>query len=129
MAGRHLLEYSYSTVYIPIGSIIAFICLVVYGLCKCAGNRTAATAGQLQDSANEPGDIEVQATTLPSAPPNSATTYPQFASATYSSGVVHVPAAGTFDGYSPERRPFTRSQIEAMSVHDLKILKQRLNME
>lgn len=128
MVGRHLLESSSSYIYIPIGSIIGIVLLIFYSLCKCAEKRAAAAAEQ--DRSNEPaGDIEAQATTPSRAQSNSTTNYPQFASTTYSSGVVHVPALAVFDGYSPGRNPFTRAQIEAMSVDELKILKERLNME
>ncbi|KAL4525593.1 hypothetical protein Ndes2437A_g04043 [Nannochloris sp. 'desiccata'] len=128
MVGRHLLESSSSYIYIPIGSIIGIVLLIFYSLCKCAEKRAAAAAEQ--DRSNEPaGDIEAQATTPYRAQSNSTTNYPQFASTTHSSGVVHVPALAVFDGYSPGRNPFTRAQIEAMSVDELKILKERLNME
>jgi hypothetical protein len=128
MAGRHLLYYNDSYVYIPIGPAIVFVVWLFYGFYKCAQDKHGATAEQ--DRTNEPGDIEVQATTPSSSESDDHISYPQSAfSTTYSSGVVHVPAAPTFDGYSPVRNPFTRAQIEAMSLDELKILKEKLNME
>ena len=124
MVGRHLLETSGTVIYIPIFSIVSLTFLIIYSICKCSASRTEADIIETRQSVQRERDIEAQASAVSSAP-SGATSYPQFASSP-SGGVVHVPV--DFTAYSPERTPFTRAQIEAMSVDELKILKRKLNM-
>jgi hypothetical protein len=124
MVGRRLLESSSSFIYIPVGSIILLIFAIVFGICKWLGRADAEV-----EQTHQPEPLDVERAPAPSrAECSAATSYPQFASSTsYSPGVVQVPAVD-FAGYSPERNPFTRAQIEAMTIDELKTLKEKLNM-
>ena len=114
--------------------IVGIICGVVIGkiavlyvahICKhgCSDDEPGTV---ILGRPSAPADIEAQPTTTTRAQ-SSTRDYPQFASSTsYGPGVVHVPV--DFTAYSPERTPFTRAQIQAMNVDELKILKQKLNM-
>ena len=125
MTSRQLLQSSGTYYYIPIGSIIVFICLFVWLVVACSSRRkqqreAQALSQQLPEMTSDPAPSystpPVYTNYAPPAPPYS-NTYP---------GVVQTP---TVDVYrSMTSTPFSRQELDSMSVNDLRIVKQRLGM-
>ena len=124
MVARRLLDDSGTSYYfLPIGLVISgvlFAAALITWCCKYCAKRGS-------EANEEPMSSQVEYVIPPEAP-NATRNYPQFASSTGSGSTAAARVPFVFDNYSPETTPFTRAEMELMTVDELKILKQKLNM-